>query len=125
MANHKRIFTETEKKLIIALYELNRDDKTVADTIGIPRTTLLYALKTNNMVDTVKSRKGKADERVENSLYSQAVGGDLGACIFWLKNRQPERWRDKQHLEHTGKDGGPISVRVEVVTNARDNDKGK
>jgi hypothetical protein len=22
--------------------------------------------------------------------------------IFWLKNRKPEQWRDKQELEHSG-----------------------
>lgn len=24
---------------------------------------------------------------------------DTTACIFWLKNRQPEKWRDKQEVE--------------------------
>ena len=35
---------------------------------------------------------------------------DTTACIFWLKNRQPERWRDRQSHEHTGADGGPVQV---------------
>ncbi len=35
---------------------------------------------------------------------------DTTACIFWLKNRQRDRWRDKQDHEHTGKDGGPIRM---------------
>jgi len=30
------------------------------------------------------------------------VAPDVTACIFWLKNRDPERWRDKQELEHSG-----------------------
>lgn len=30
---------------------------------------------------------------------------DTTAGIFWLKNRQPDRWRDKLDHEHTGKDG--------------------
>lgn len=73
--------------------------------------------------------KSKADERVINSLYQRAVGyeqeavkifmpagkdepvyapyrekvaPDTTAAIFWLKNRQPEQWRDKQELEHKG-----------------------
>jgi hypothetical protein len=25
---------------------------------------------------------------------------DVTACIFWLKNRDPEHWRDPQQLEH-------------------------
>lgn len=29
---------------------------------------------------------------------------DSVAAIFWLKNRQSKRWRDKQEVEHTGND---------------------
>jgi hypothetical protein len=25
---------------------------------------------------------------------------DVTACIFWLKNSDPEHWRDSQQLEH-------------------------
>ena len=27
---------------------------------------------------------------------------DVTAQIFWLKNRDPERWRDKQEIQHSG-----------------------
>lgn len=27
---------------------------------------------------------------------------DTTAAIFWLKNRQKDKWRDKQEVEHTG-----------------------
>jgi len=27
---------------------------------------------------------------------------DTTAIIFWLKNRRPEKWRDKQDIEHSG-----------------------
>ena len=74
--------------------------------------------------------KAEADDRVERSLYSRAVGysfnsekifcnkdgevtrvpivehvpPDVTAQIFWLKNRDPARWRDAWQLEHvTGK----------------------
>lgn len=30
------------------------------------------------------------------------------ALIFWLKNRRPKQWRDKQELEHSGKMGVTI-----------------
>ena len=25
---------------------------------------------------------------------------DVTACIFWMKNRMPERWRDVQNVDH-------------------------
>ena len=33
---------------------------------------------------------------------------DVTACIFWLKNRMPERWRDKQ--EHDVRIKGSLSI---------------
>jgi hypothetical protein len=49
--------------------------------------------------------KGKArqDERVIDALYSAALGGNVLACIFWLKNRQPDKWRDRREFVGTVK----------------------
>lgn len=33
---------------------------------------------------------------------------DVIAQIFWLKNRRPDRWRDKQDIEHSGSVGYKI-----------------
>jgi hypothetical protein len=70
----------------------------------------------------------EADSRVERSLYQRAVGysyesvkifmpagrskpvyapyiehvpPDVTACIYWSKNRMPDRWRDQQNIEHS------------------------
>jgi len=32
--------------------------------------------------------------------YVEHLLPDVTACIFWLKNRDPQRWRDSQKLEH-------------------------
>jgi len=40
---------------------------------------------------------------------------DPVSIIFWLKNRKPEQWRDKQEAEHKG------NVIVELVTFAGNN----
>lgn len=34
---------------------------------------------------------------------------DTTAQIFWLKNRQPKKWRDKQEIEHSGAVGLSLS----------------
>jgi hypothetical protein len=36
------------------------------------------------------------------------VHPDTTAQIFWLKNRKPEEWRDKQNIEHSGETGVKI-----------------
>ena len=46
--------------------------------------------------------------------YVEEAAPDTSAAIFWLKNRKPEEWRDKQEI--TGANGGPIQVeRIERV----------
>jgi hypothetical protein len=32
--------------------------------------------------------------------YLEHVPADVGAAFIWLKNRDPERWRDVQNVEH-------------------------
>ena len=39
------------------------------------------------------------DYQVENALLSSALDGNTTAQIFWLKNRRPDKWRDKQKEE--------------------------
>ncbi len=81
--------------------------------------------------DAVKRGKRECDHRVEHSLYERAMGythpeekifqrdgeiiraktrkhypPDATSMIFWLKNRDPARWRDKH--EHAV--GGDITV---------------
>lgn len=50
----------------------------------------------------VATQDGKT-RRVEKT--KRAVPPDVTAQIFWLKNRQPDKWRDKREHELTGKDG--------------------
>lgn len=35
-------------------------------------------------------------------IVRKMVNPDTTAQIFWLKNRKPKEWRDKQELEHSG-----------------------
>lgn len=82
--------------------------------------------------DAVTRRRAQADDIVENSLYKRANGYDYvevmsrtedggkdgvknvsgetvkhvvpdpGAQMNWLKNRRPEKWREKSEVEITG-----------------------
>ena len=80
-------------------------------------------------LEALKEGKEQADAKVAQSLYHRALGyshsavkivadaktgaehivpyterfpPDTTACIFWLKNRRPDMWRDKQTHEHSG-----------------------
>lgn len=41
---------------------------------------------------------------------TKEVVPDVTAQIFWLKNRKPDQWRDKQQTEVTGANGEPLQV---------------
>ena len=44
--------------------------------------------------------------------YTEHYPPDTTAAIFWLKNRQRDKWRDKVDTEVTGKDGAPLAPPV-------------
>ncbi|RXZ84169.1 transposase [Paenibacillaceae bacterium] len=39
---------------------------------------------------------------VKTKRVTKEVHGDTTAQIFWLKNRRPDGWRDKQEIGHSG-----------------------
>jgi len=41
----------------------------------------------------LKDSKELADAPVEHSLFQKALQGDVSACIFYLCNRSPARWK--------------------------------
>lgn len=45
--------------------------------------------------EALKRGEQSAIGKVENALYESAVKGNLGAQVFFLKNRASDRWKDK------------------------------
>lgn len=112
----------------VKLAALGATDREVADFFEVDERTL-YRWKHEHeaFCQALKVGKASADERVEQALYRRAVGyvqddthfsayegkvtqtpyvkivpPDTTAAIFWLKNRKPDEWRDKQEVEHKG-----------------------
>ena len=71
-------------------------DEQIAQNIGI-RAATLYEWKKRfpQFSEALKKGKEVVDYQVENALLNKALGGDTTAQIFWLKNRRPDKWRDK------------------------------
>lgn len=71
-------------------------EEQIAHNIGIKRQTLYeWKAKFPDINDAIKKGKDIVDYEVENALFKRAKQGDVTAQIFWLKNRRPEKWRDK------------------------------
>ena len=107
-------------------------DEQIAVRIGITTSTLYdWKNKYSEFSEALKRGKEVVDIEVENALLKRALGydyteerversqdggkksiktvqtvkhipPDTTAQIFWLKNRRPDRWRDKQQIEHSG-----------------------
>lgn len=71
-------------------------DEQIAHNMGIATGTLYeWKKKFSEISDALKTGKEIVDYQVENALLNKALDGDTTAQIFWLKNRRPDKWRDK------------------------------
>lgn len=89
-----------EKNNLFLLESWARDGLTeaqIAGNMGISARTLLnWKKKSVPILLALKRGKEVSDYQVENALFKSAVEGNVTAQIFWLKNRRPDKWRDKQ-----------------------------
>lgn len=115
-------------------------DEQIAENLGIGITTL-YEWKNRYPEFREAMKKGKeiVDREVENALLKRAMGyeyeevviengvetkrvkkfvpPDTTAQIFWLKNRKPQEWRDRQEREVTA------TVSIENLLSQLDQDE--
>lgn len=105
---------------------LGATDKEMADFFGVTDRTLNQWKKEHSeFLQSLKKGKSIADANVASRLYKRAIGydckatkfavsegkitdskeyiehypPDTTAAIFWLKNRQPEKWRDRKEVD--------------------------
>lgn len=71
-------------------------DEQISNNCKITATTLYeWKKRFPKISEALKKGKEVVDFEVENALLNKALNGDTTAQIFWLKNRRPEKWRDK------------------------------
>ncbi len=106
---------------------LGQTDKEMADFFGVSESTLnLWKLKHPKFSESLKRGKTVADVAVVESLFKRATGftkkavkimqaegksfehvydeyypPEVGAIVFWLKNRQRDKFRDKPDVNVT------------------------
>ncbi len=124
-------FTPEQAAKATALFAAGKTDAEAAQELEVNPVTLhRWRKKYDSFCKTTKEVKAKADERVIKSLYERALGyshedvdirvveGKIVktklikhyppsevACIFWLKNRQPDLWKDRTEQVHQNPDG--------------------
>lgn len=129
-------------------------DKQIANNVGVSeRTFTRWKADHPTILSVLKRGKEVVDFEVENALYKNATGfeyeevktyieeidgkqrkkiektkklmrPDTTAQIFWLKNRKPAEWREKQWLEHSGQvDISEQAKRIEDFINEQNYDE--
>lgn len=117
---------------------LRATDVELADFFGVSERTLnTWKDKHPEFLQSITRGKVQADAEVAEKLRERAMGyshpeekifqsggeiiraetirhypPDTQAASLWLRNRQPDKWRDKQDHEVTGRDGGPIEQKI-------------
>lgn len=119
-------------------------DEEMSKELGIGvRTFYQWQKKYPHFKQALKENKGIVDHKVEDALLKRALGyeyeeteitaskdgktsrvkkikkvipPDTVAIIFWLKNRQPEKWRDKLN-HHITTEETEAEIEVNIVDN--------
>lgn len=118
-------------KLAYAYSRLGYTDEEMAKEFGVSESTLnLWKKKHESFFGALKKGKDTPDDQVESALLKRALGfkikavklfqhqgkilegeyneyypPDVAAAFIWLKNRRPEKWRDRRQVEMTGNVG--------------------
>lgn len=70
--------------------------KDIAAKMGISVTTVYDWMNKNpKIAAAIKKGRDKSIDMVENALFKSAINGNVTAMIFYLKNRAPERYKDR------------------------------
>lgn len=120
-------FTPQVAGALFELAKLGYTDKEMAAAIDVAESTLNEWKKERpDFFEQLKGAKAIADDQVERSLFERATGynhaavkiqqyegtpvitpfvehcpPDVEAQRFWLKNRRPDKWRDKVEMDVT------------------------
>lgn len=142
--DYRQEYAEQAHKLCL----LGFTDKQLAAFFGVNESTInRWKDKYPEFCKSIKSGKVIADAQVTESLFKRATGievtevevrddgkkkvkrvtkrpipPDTTAQIFWLKNRQPELWRDKPTVENSAQEAVPVQIVVQTVDARANND---
>ena len=135
MSGRKTSFKQEYIQLAENYALLGATDAEIAEFFSVSEQTLnSWKKKFPQFLESLKKGKAVADSNVASKLYNRAIGydckatkivtyegkvtdqveyvehypPDTTAAIFWLKNRQPGKWRDKKEVENQVKLGDEL-----------------
>ena len=131
-------FTEDDIKTAVMLARRGLTMYEIAEVMKVSHVTLRYKMLANpEYLNSVKDAMESYDKRIERALSERALGythpeekifydsqigevvrvqvmkhypPDPTSMIFWLKNRNPDAWRDKREVELPVPPGKKITI---------------
>lgn len=139
---YKPEYAELAKKFCL----LGADDKELARMFGVVESTInLWKLNHPEFSESMREGKEIADAKIAESLYHRAKGykhddvhisnyqgmitvtplvkhypPDTAAASLWLRNRQPDKWRDKVDVNHGLQPNNPLADLVSKIVEKPD-----
>lgn len=134
---YKKEYAEQAAKLC----RLGAIDTDLMDFFNVCEKTINnWKEKYPEFLQSINKEKYYSNDKVKRSLYERALGyshpdthisnyqgeititdiikyypPDTAAAFIWLKNRDPENWRDKQELELSGNQDKPVLVSIAEI----------
>jgi hypothetical protein len=131
MSGRPTKFKSEYSEQVLKLCRLGATDKEIANFFNVSESTLnLWKKEHPAFSESIKNGKTVADMEVADKLYKRATGythkedkifqyegspvvvptlkhypPDPISIIYWLNNRQPNNWKNKQEIKHIGKLG--------------------
>jgi len=130
MTKPSKCLPEYVQQARVACERMGATDQDLAYLFGVCRRTIaIWKVNNKDFAEAVRVGKEPADAKVEYSLYQRAVGyshpetivkvvdkevveistmkhypPDTAACVFWLRNRKSDKWRQNTEGQSGGGD---------------------
>jgi len=93
--------TEDEYKQISAWSGDGLNESQIATLLNVNISTITREKKRNEQfAHAIKKGKYKAVQLVANKVFQNAMDGKETSAIFFLKNRDPDNWADRQEVNY-------------------------
>jgi hypothetical protein len=101
----------TEKRMFLEKLQAGYGAHRAGQAIGWSPQHTDKVMREPDMVQLMDIINNMLDEDVERGIYIAARSGNVTAGMFWVLNRQPEKWRDTKKIVIERSD----KVSVEIV----------
>lgn len=119
MGRPTKLTPEVQEK-IVSLVRAGNYPEVAAQAAGVGRSTYYDWMRWadekgkpySDFSEAVKEAQAAAESHAVTIIRKAAMDGSWQAAAWFLERSKAERWRRKENVELTGKDGGPVEQRI-------------